>query len=247
MNLPLPKLSVTPRTLFPVETLESLEQPITSAAARNVIGDFYEEATANITGAHRLRTSSNHHVCPDLRYRHHRYPDKGKRSRIFFESKAVGNTRHVIIYENRWSKDHQWLRKHKAKLYYCIWSNCHTLGTTPTISGIHKALAHHTLSLFIIPTTGSTSLATLLPALPLRVLNTAYIQSGPNAGRRLGYGCKSSSVGVGWSVPLKQIAQLCHREFYSFPLVVYNHYIPQPVIRTCLPVSQLSDNLEFYR
>lgn len=237
MQLPPQKLPQIPRSLFPLETLESCERTITPAAARNVLGDFYEEATASLLGAIRLRTSSNHKVCPDLQYR------QGKR--IFFESKSVGKTRHVIIYQNRWEKDQRWINRHRARHYYCIWTHRLSVpGTDITISRLHATLPDHTHCLYLIPTV---VLKELITQLPLRVLNTAYIQSGPNTGKRLGYGSKSSCNGIGWSIPISQIEQHCHRTIYSFPTSVYGYTIQQPIVRTSLPPSQLTEKMEFVR
>lgn len=235
MNLPKPKIPVSLPTIFPLETLSTLEKPITKAAARNWTGDFYEQATANLTHATRLRTNSNHRVCPDLQFR--------PRQRIFFESKAIGNTKRAIIYEHRWHKDQHFLRRNQAKLFYFFWSHCCHLKHLTTPTAIQSSLAKFTLRLYILSTA---ELIPIIATLPKRVLNTALIKSGPNAGKRLGYGKRSSSNGqvsnitggIGWSIPLRSIKSVCTNTFYPFQLQVYHTTIHDLIVSTGKPDYQ---------
>ena len=223
MLLPRQKTTEIQSTLFPLETL------ITRASARNWCGDFFEEATSVATGAVRYCTDARVKVCPDLRWKQDR--------KIFFEVKSVGLTKHGIIYQNRWLKDLHWQKKNHCRIYYWFWQHQCSVKSCPDLIRLREGLAHTLNCLYVLP---QSVLASLLANRPLKVLNTSMIRSGENSSKRLGYGkgnqlptgtnlpygFRSSSYGIGWSIPLTLVSKVCVQTTHlSLPFSVYGNVI----------------------
>lgn len=79
---------------------------------RHLAGELCEQLTAAVFNGRRHKTDSTCDYCPDVSI-------TGPRGTIYFESKAVGLTKTVFIYEGRLRKDFLFARRHE--LYYVVW------------------------------------------------------------------------------------------------------------------------------
>lgn len=188
----LPRLEDRQLRLFPVET-PNWSVPITTHGyARYLTGDFFEEATATVSGAVRLKTDSRCY-CPDLRW------DES----IYFETKAIGKSNRAIIYDHRLEKDRVYCRRKRISMYYWFWRHTHSVLQSPDHRHLQSSLGQSIVEIFVV------SLGVvehIVSTIPLKILNTGgTIKTGPNAGQRLGYGGKG--YGKGWSLPVTELQE----------------------------------------
>lgn len=158
------------------------------AQTRNYVGDFCEAATAAASGAQRIKTNGTFDVCPDLKFD----------DRTFFESKAVGKSGSVIIYDSRFEKDIDWTREHGADLFYWIWRHDLDCQNVATLFDLRRGLGARMRYAMII---AHSTLAEIVAERPKKMLNKQYAGDGA----RLGYGTRSKGYGFGWSIPTSLI------------------------------------------
>jgi hypothetical protein len=200
LNLPRHKTEYTQRELFP-----DTRAPGSMGAIRYWLGDFFEEATARITGARRLVTDSRCKYCPDLHLH----------KRVFLESKGVGNTGAVLLYRGRVERDRNFQRKSRATLLYCIWRHtaapcrAECMGSLDTL---RSTLATQTVSVMVVPFELVESLVINEPA---RIINTRY-------GRTHDY---PNKYGEGWRLPYRTLRGHCTRQRVAFGPTVYGRQL----------------------
>jgi hypothetical protein len=160
---------------------------------RWAVGDFYEQLTAEMTGAARLVTDSRATVCPDLKHS----------ERIFFESKAVGKTGKVILYAGRQTRYREFTAA-GFEIIHWIWSHNFRASNADSYSELNANLAQHTRRLFIV------DFGFLLEFCggPAQLINSQYNKA--RTGRPNGYHA-NELYGTGWMVPIKQIQTGCFR------------------------------------
>lgn len=109
-----------------------------TGSCRTWVGDFFEEATVQVSGAKRLKTDSNCEICPD-----HQFDEI-----TFFECKGSGKNKQVILYDTRLEKD---LRLSKSGRNLCYWIWCHNLRLKgiDTLSELRTRLAEETSEVLI--------------------------------------------------------------------------------------------------
>lgn len=209
ITLPKPRRRPDQGTLFDVDPLLT-----STGAARSWVGDFFEEATAVLTGATRLRTDGRLPWCPDLQFS----------ARHFLESKAVGQSGQMIVYEGRANKDADNLRRRRARLTYVIWRHRFRTTTATSHGELRRGLAEGVEYVLLID---FAELHAILRKIPPRKVNTVYTI----AGRRNGYGSESKGYGIGWTISLRSLIPGAWRpESSLFRLEVYGVILP------CVPI-----------
>jgi hypothetical protein len=189
------------------------DRPINMAASRNFCGDFFEEATAVITGGHRLRTDCQFEICPDVRLPlHTRVED----SETYAESKCIGMNDSAIVYTHRLEKDRRFRDELKQELFYFFWRHSVAVQSCSYLFELREALSRDIQGLCVMPLS---ALEKCLEGRPTRLLNT---HTKTPAGKRLGYG--TNGYGQGWSIPCKHLAAACERPVYdAYCDVVYGY------------------------
>lgn len=163
---------------------------LSTGAARSWVGDFFEELTASITGATRLKTDSNADICPDLRFA----------ADTFFECKGVGRSGQAIMYQRRFEKDRRFIDQNTANVFYWFWRHKAAVLESETIGDLRTALA---ASVYTVAVISRRTLEEIISTRPLRRINSKYT----TAGKRNGYG--SDNYGTGWTIPLSRIFEKC--------------------------------------
>jgi hypothetical protein len=158
------------------------------AQSRNWSGAFFEEATANLLHGTRLKTDGNSDVCPDVLVA----------PGVYAESKGVGKTNAMILYDHRVQKDRDWTLEHGATLLYCAWHHCADCKGAAFLTDLHYRLARATHDAFLLT---SDQLFAHCDPKDLRVINTKPARAGQGYGGR---GYKS-----GWYVPLRKVRETC--------------------------------------
>lgn len=161
------------------------------AQTRNWAGDFFEGLTAALLHANRHKTDSRATVCPDLSIG----------DRDYFESKSVGKTGAVIVYDSRLEKDLKWTGETGAALHYVVWR--HKSGCTgfKLRSALWANLAETAYEALIFPLA---TLAELCDAAPKRVVN-----NGGKGGDGKAWGYGSRGYREGWMINANRIKALC--------------------------------------
>lgn len=163
---------------------------LSTGAARSWVGDFFEELTAGVTGATRLKTDCNADICPDLRFT----PD------TFFECKGIGQSGQAIMYKRRFEKDRRFIDTNDTEIFYWFWRHKAAVLDSETIGDLRRALAAGVYAVAVI---SRGTLESIISARPLRRINSKYT----TAGKRNGYG--SDNYGTGWTIPLSRIFEKC--------------------------------------
>ena len=146
-------------------------------------GDFFEQATAMLSGGERLKTDSRCVTCPDVRFT----------EKTFFESKSVGKTGAAIIYKTRLRRDKQFCNKGRELLYWC-WCHRYRVGDAKSLAELHAGLAGELLDVLVFR---FDHLYAACRHVEPKLLNNAYSKSG----KRLGWG--SRGYGWGWNVSMR--------------------------------------------
>lgn len=117
------------------------DREITSyAMARPYIGAFYEEATAVLLGAKRLKTEAEK-ICPDL------LTPKGN----YVECKSIGRHGDSLLYEHRIDK-YQVFMDAGHRLYYVLWRHRFHFQEAPTqLFAMRAQLAAATKAVAVVP------------------------------------------------------------------------------------------------
>lgn len=187
MKLSQPKAIDRQRRLFDPETL------ITSKGqARWAVGEFFEDATAAVSGAVRHRTSGVAEYCPDLRYD----------DATYFEVKGCGQSSQVILYQCRMQKDELFVREHNVALIYWLWCHKFPVLQAKTFNELGGGLSGAATQLLIVH---RDVLCGIVKQMEPRVVNSGATKGG----RRLGYGLKG--YGTGWTVRTSVIRQQCRQ------------------------------------
>lgn len=113
----------------------------TTAAVRTVTGDFYEECTAVLTRAKRLRTDGRSEICPDLAHD----------ERSFLEVKSLSQKNGLYLYDHRMQKDQQLVSERWASLAYVLWVHSAPATTAGRLHALHQMLASHIIEVLVIP------------------------------------------------------------------------------------------------
>lgn len=109
---------------------------------------------------------------------------------MFFETKAVGLTRQVLIYTGRLDKDRDFAEKHS--LWYCIWHHRVRTKNYQTVEELEVAIRSNIKALYVVPFSAISDICKDLWPEPL---NTAY-----------GYP-DSQTYGSGYRFSIKQLTQ----------------------------------------
>lgn len=155
----------------------------TVAACRNYMGDAFEELTAIITGGTRLKTDSTKDVCPDIKID----------ERTFLESKSIGCSGAVIVYESRLAKDLAFAESHGIELFYVLWRHGCKIAEGVRLGDLRTEAMNRVKGVIIIPLS---DLKSILSDLPVTVLNAKH--------KARGYG--SMGYNNGWRVPYSRIS-----------------------------------------
>lgn len=195
----LPPLMAThyQRSLFDFED-------ITEHSARNWVGDFFEQATANVSSAVRYKDSSQFKICPDL----------GWGPLALFEVKGVGRSNSSIIYQGRLKKDRELVDANNVDLHYWFWRHSHAVKQSPTKQQLRTNLAAATYQVLVVDLA---EVERYCWSRQVKVLNTAYTK----AGAPLKYGSTEKGYGLGWSVSMKQMLARCEQRTTVPQLSVY--------------------------
>lgn len=186
MRLPKPRPVDRQQRLFEADRLFTGN----GGECRWATGQFFEDVTAEVSGAVRLRTDSRCDICPDVRFDSQQYG----------EVKAIGRGGSVIFYESRMQKDHDFALETGCDLVYWFWHHsCPVLQAT-SYGELKSRLAAATKRLYVID---QSLLRESVRHRPTRVVNSAYTQSG----QPLGYGGRRKGYGIGWTLPLSYFAE----------------------------------------
>jgi len=161
----------------------------------DTIGQFFEEATASLTGGRRFATENGVEYCPDVAIS----------PLVFAESKSVGRGGRMIMYESRLQRELKWCIAHQVTIDYYIWRHRCDTKTCETETDVLAALASTCENVVVL---GIVELAKYLDehAPPSRIIN--------NYGRMRG-----------WHVPFTQLMKLTNAEKTRQRLTVLKHKI----------------------
>lgn len=213
----------SPRFVNPQLTLWDLEDPRIrhSAQTRNLCGDFFEQATAALTGAVRHRTDSTADVCPDLSWN----------GSAFFESKSIGRTACSIVYLRRIANDDRFRKRYPERpLYYWLWHHTAKATEATTKAELRLDLAMTLCHCIVLP---FTVIRDYVRKCPLKTLN--QVLHDKHAGKT---GYNTRTYGRGWNVRLTKFAELCTTEI-QHPGLRIGGVVTQPfVIKTVSGVER---------
>ena len=107
--------------------------------ATYIVGDFFEELTASVFSADRLRVRTGC-VCPDA-----------VRGSLYFESKAVTRRRgHTVLYQDRLDKYATMMSEVEGRLLYVFWIHGAPIKDCRFKSELLEALANNILGGYVI-------------------------------------------------------------------------------------------------
>lgn len=159
---------------------------------RWAVGEFYENKTAEVSGASRMRTDSRCKICPDLYYA----------PRVFFETKGVGKTGHIILYKGRLKKYQDFFAAGNS-IHHWIWSHRFRAMGAATYNDLYSGLAAATQKLLIVD---FQFLVDLTTGRPEKLINNQYNKTVKKGGYN-----NNEQYGTGWTIPVKTIVELCFR------------------------------------
>lgn len=162
--------------------------------ARYAVGDFFEQATASVSGAVRLRTDHRCKVCPDLQ----------QSPRLFFECKGVGKNGSIIIYKGRVEKYEQFVQDTSARIVYWVWQHNFPVKSAVSYNQLHGELTQSTFRLLVFD---ERMLRSAIGEKIPRVVNSGATK----AGNRLGYGNEAKGYGIGWLLRVNWFAERCQQ------------------------------------
>lgn len=174
------------------------DRPLVSLGqSRSWVGDFFEELTASLTGAARLRTDSAAEICPDLRLD----------ERTFFECKGIGKSGQAIMYEGRFRKDADLMYENRVSIYYFFWRHRFAVAEARTMNELRRGLAASVESVSILTRNG---LENVLSFRTLRAINSQYAGGRQQGGQRKVNGYADPKMyGTGWAFPLSDVTNRC--------------------------------------
>ena len=155
-----------------------------SAAVRNVCGEFAELCTSRLTYARRMRTDSRAEICPDLHLE----------DNVYFECKSVGRNNFTIIYQHRQEKDLRFV-ENGNELFYWIWHHNGRVGSAASADDARRILAAGLSGLYVL---GHAVLSDLLSG-PTVTLNSHYYSNHRADAFR----------GSGWKLKIRDIRNVC--------------------------------------
>lgn len=151
------------------------------AACRNYVGDFFEELTANAFQGTRLKTDSTCDVCPDIQV--------GEKQ--FLESKSVGCSGAIIVYNSRFHKDLAF-EAEGNRLHYVFWQHDCRIEEGMYLGDLRDMLAKRVRSVTVV---SLQHLSNALIGVPLKTLNAKHTARGYGSlGYRDGWQPRLSSV-----------------------------------------------------
>jgi hypothetical protein len=129
---------------------------------RAVIGNLAENLTAEFVGGKRHKTDSTADYCPDV--------SRGRgRWREYFESKAVGQSGQLFVYEKRLYRDAMFSEKHR--LSYIVWRNDQETKDAETVEELEQGIIASMRCVYFIP---FQELHKVLAGRPVVKLNSKY-------------------------------------------------------------------------
>jgi hypothetical protein len=195
---------------------------ISRHSARNWVGDFFEQATANLSQALRYRESCLCPICPDLRWS----------SRAFFEVKGVGRSDRAIIYQGRLKKDRRLVEETGCDLHYWFWRHKHPVTESETKGQLQAGLAAAAYQVIIVRLA---DVERYCLSREVRCLNTAYTKRNVP----LKYGSEKNGYGYGWAVPMTALLSVSQLRVVVPSLQVYGRTLQNLEVHT---VEQLQED-----
>lgn len=177
----------------------------------NVVGDFFEEATAVLSRGRRFVTDSGCEYCPDVSVNGHR---------LFVESKASGRGNRIILYSSRLKREDEWAVNNRATIEYYIWRHKFYSRLYDTDEAARAGLAASTYEVVIVPMAILHKLAKESPAKPIN-------RKGPE-----GYV-------YGWQLPVRNLLDTHGWEQSSRSMLVQSHRIKSLTIKRIIPNEPL--------
>lgn len=156
MNISTAKEPELQHLLFPELGYES--RVCTIAACRNYMGDLFEELTVDLVGGKRLKTDSTKDVCPDIQIE----------DNLFAESKSIGCSGAIIVYQCRLEKDLEFLAETGAQMHYVLWHHSCRITEGAPLGDLRTLALTKVRSVTVIPLP---ALAEILKQSPLITLN----------------------------------------------------------------------------
>jgi hypothetical protein len=173
----------------------------TMGQARGLVGDYFEDLTAELMGIELFAADSRADICPDGR-------DPFDRDN-WVEIKSIGLNDAAIIYDGRLAKDRDLIESTGKRLLYFFWK--HNLSVSDSIEwsreivDLRYELRRHVRRLVIVD---FEDLEKLCATLPTRVMNTGMkiIKTGKMIGQACGYGKKGYERG--WSPSMRKLRSI---------------------------------------
>lgn len=144
------------------------------ASLRTLCGDFFEDLTRRVSGAHRLKTDSRNWICPDLMLS----VDE------FLETKSMGRTNCVLIYKHRLEKEQRFCNT-GMHLHYWIWSHAAKLAGSPTQEDVRCRLSWHLRAVYILR---FSTLVEIVKNEKVKTINNLYYSNKHRGGEKRGIG-----------------------------------------------------------
>lgn len=187
VKLPKPKAVDRQRRLFETDKLL-----LSKGETRWAVGEFFEQAVADVSGGVRLKTDSRCDICPDLQFTED----------LFGETKGIGKNNAVIFYECRFEKDQRFIRETGNSLIYWLWKHDCPVLEAESYNDLRDGLAARTQRLIVIDH-DLLERGTQLRA--PRIVNSGYNANG----QPTGYG--KNGTGSGWTIRLSFFLDHCEQ------------------------------------
>lgn len=160
---------------------------VSHATSRNLAGDFFEEATAAVTGGRRLKVDSSKPWCPDVAL---------PGDKLLCESKGCGRSNQALLFHRRLEKDLQYVAEHDVTLTYWLWSHSYRVTDASSRRELQDGLMQSIRAVYVAP----------LPWLQeyCRTAKLEVINNGVRSEEI--YGCRSVGYGHGFKVKIKDVA-----------------------------------------
>jgi hypothetical protein len=177
------------------EPLTRLPNQSNHAIARNVLGSFVEDLTAQLFNGTRLQTDSRCPYYPDIALTCRISPTRW--SNIYLECKSAGLSNQTFIYKGRLEKDWTFAQDHK--LIYVIWHHSAYVGRAETFNELKALFLSKIKAVYLVP---FESIDEICSSLRLEKLNTKYGHKPGLAGE---------AYGSGYRFPIKAIEKVTHQ------------------------------------
>lgn len=175
----------------------------TMGAARNFVGEFFEEVAAAMFDVKRIKEDTSADICPDLKVDDNAY----------LECKSIGNSGQGLIYVDRYKKDRKFCKEGNS-IGYLFFKHKFEVAKARSLEQLREGLAVNLEHACLIE---SETLRKILRKRPLRKLNSKYMKK---SGVRNGWG----NYGRGWAFPYSEILNEC-----SIPMVCHLKWKPYGV------------------